>query len=79
MIDLAVGAEGCAGAVTLYGKPEGATVVAQSYDPDDPSAPVCRVELSLDDEGVLTTAVAGPCGYYHGAACGFDGVMTRAR
>ena len=77
VIDLHTGSEGCSGAVTLYGKPEGATVLGESYDPQDPSAPVCRVELSLDSKGALRTEVAGPCMTYHGASCGFDGAMTR--
>lgn len=77
VIDLYAGAEGCSGAVTLYGKPEGSVVLGESYDPDDPSAPVCRVELSLG-KGALKTEVAGPCTHYHGGACGFDGSMRRS-
>jgi len=76
VIDLVTGVPGCSGAVTLYGKPKGAAVLGESYDPKNPSAPVCRVELSLD-KGVLKTEVAGPCTYYHGGSCGFDGTMTR--
>lgn len=76
VIDLYAGAKGCSGAVTLYGKPKGSTVLGESYDPKNPSAPVCRVELTLDN-GVLTTQVAGPCTYYHGGSCGFDGTMTQ--
>lgn len=77
VIDLVTGIEGCAGAVTLYGKPSGATVLSESYDPNDPSAPVCRVDLSRDGKGVLTAEEAGSCNYYHGTSCGFDGNMTR--
>lgn len=76
VIDLHTGSEGCSGAVTLYGKPRGSTVLGESYDPKDPSAPVCRVELALD-KGVLKTLVAGPCTSYHGASCGFNGTMMR--
>lgn len=76
VIDLVTGLEGCAGAVTLYGKPSGAKVLGESYDPNDPSAPLCRVELSRDGMGVLTTEEAGPCNYYHGTSCGFEGSMT---
>ena len=79
VIELATGVPGCAGAVTLYGKPEGFSAFGESYDPDEPSAPVCRVNLSLDGKGVLKTEVAGPCSYYHGASCGFDGALTRAK
>lgn len=79
MIDLHTDSEGCSGAVTLYGKPKGATVLGKSYDSKDPSAPVCRVELSLDSEGALKAEVAGPCTTYHGASCGFDGIMTRGK
>lgn len=78
VIELATGAPGCSGAVTLYGKPDGTTVLGESYAPDDPSAPVCRIGLSLGGDGVLTAEVTGPCDYYHGASCGFDGAMTRA-
>jgi uncharacterized protein YecT (DUF1311 family) len=78
VIDLVTGVPGCSGAVTLYGKPKGATVLGESYDPKDPSAPVCRVELSLG-KGVLKTEVAGPCTYYHGGSCGFDGSLTRSK
>ena len=78
VIDIATAAEGCAGAVTLYGKPEGARVLGESYDASDPSAPVCRVELSLE-KGMLKTETAGPCSYYHGAACSFDGSLKRSK
>lgn len=78
VIELTTGVPGCSGAVTLYGKPKGATVLGESYDPNDPSAPVCRVELSLDGKGTLKTEVAGPCTTYHGTSCGFDGSLTRS-
>lgn len=79
VIDLATGIEGCAGAVTLYGKADGATVLGESYDPNDPNDPVCRVQLSSDDKGILKTEEAGPCNYYHGGSCSFDGSMTRGK
>ena len=31
------------------------------------------------DLAVLKAEVAGPCDYYHGGFCGFDGKMTRGR
>lgn len=77
VIDLVTGVPGCSGAVTLYGKPKGASVLAESYDPTQPAAPACRVELSLDGKGQLMTEVVGPCTFYHGASCGFDGSMRR--
>ena len=79
VIDLVTAVEGCSGAVTLYGKPKGSAVLGESYDPNDPAAPACRVELSLDSKGMLKTEVAGPCTFYHGAACGFDGSLTRSK
>lgn len=79
VIDLVTGSEGCAGAVTLYGKPSGATVRGESYDPNDSAAPVCRVELSRDGKGGLKSDEAGPCAYYHGGSCNFDGSMTRGK
>ncbi|MBN8975397.1 MAG: DUF1311 domain-containing protein [Rhizobiales bacterium] len=79
VIDLTIGVPGCSGAVTLYGKPNGSSVLGESYNPNDPSAPVCRVGLSLDGKDVLKTEVAGPCTSYHGASCGFDGSMTRRK
>jgi uncharacterized protein YecT (DUF1311 family) len=78
VIDLYTAVEGCSGAVTLYGKPKGNTVLGESYDSNDAAAPVCRVEMSLGNKGVLKTEVAGPCTFYHGGACGFDGSMTRS-
>lgn len=78
VIDLVTGVPGCSGAVTLYGKPKGTAVLGESYDPNDPYAPVCRVELSLD-KGALTTEVAGPCTSYHGGSCGFDGRLKRIK
>ncbi len=78
VIDLHTAGQGCSGAVTLYGKPTGSTVLGESDNPNEPAAPVCRVELTLD-KGGLTAEVAGPCDYYHGAACGFDGRMIRDR
>lgn len=76
VIELATGTPGCSGAVTLYGRPEGAAVAAESYDPGEPDAPVCRVDLSLGKD-VLKVEEVGPCSYHHGAACGFDGSLTR--
>ncbi len=78
VIDLYTAGEGCSGAVTLYGKPKRASVLGESYGPNEPAAPICRVELSLDDNGVLKTEVAGPCTDYHGGACGFGGSLTRS-
>lgn len=75
VVELVTGAEGCSGAVTLYGKPKGTVVTGESYDPSQPDAPVCRVELSLD-RNTLTTQEVGPCAYYHGGSCGFDGGLT---
>ena len=77
MIDLYTSVEGCSGTVTLYGKPNGATVFGESYAPEDRGVPICRVELLLDKKGALSAEVAGPCTFYHGAACSFDGSMTR--
>jgi hypothetical protein len=77
VIDLHAGIKGCTGAVTLYGKPKHNVVLGESYDSNNRSAPVCCVELSLD-KGVLKAKVAGPCDYYHGGSCGFDGHMTRS-
>jgi uncharacterized protein len=68
---------GCSGAVTLYGKPKGSAVRGESYDPNDPTAPVCRIELSLEGD-TLKTETAGPCTTYHGSACGFDGSLKRS-
>lgn len=76
VIDFAVGIEGCAGAVTLHGVPSGSELVGEGGDPEDTTAPVCRVDLSLDKD-TLKSEVAGPCSYYHGAACDFSGTMVR--
>lgn len=77
VVELVTGAEGCSGAVTLYGKPKGTVATGESYDPSQPDAPICRVELSLD-RNTLTTQEAGPCAYYHGGSCGFGGGLTRS-
>jgi hypothetical protein len=77
VIDLVAGVPGCSGAVTLYGKPKDKAVLGESYDPNDPSAPVCRVELSFDKKGMLTAEEVGSCTYYHGASCGFEGSLAR--
>ncbi|MGB3271600.1 MAG: lysozyme inhibitor LprI family protein [Xanthobacteraceae bacterium] len=77
VIDLVTGQSGCSGAVTLYGEPKDKTVLGESYDPVAPATPVCRVQLSIDNKSVLTTNVVGPCAFFHGGACGFNGSMTR--
>lgn len=77
VIDLVTGVPGCSGSVTLYGKPKDKAVLGESYDPNDSSAPVCRVELSLDEKGMLTAEEVGSCTYYHGVSCGFEGSLTR--
>lgn len=80
VIDLVTGQPGCSGAVTLYGKPkEDRTVLGESYDPSTPTAPICRVQLAIDNKGVLTTEVVGPCAFFHGGACDFNGRMTRGK
>ncbi|OWT61902.1 lysozyme inhibitor LprI family protein [Candidimonas nitroreducens] len=78
-VDLYTSAPGCSGAVTLYGQPQGAKLQGTSHDPDQPAAPACTIEFSLDHAGALKSEVAGPCSYYHGASCGFDGSMTRSK
>jgi hypothetical protein len=77
VIDLVTGAPGCSGSVTVYGKPRDNAVGGESYDPTDPGAPVCTIDLSLDGKGTLTAEEVGSCTYYHGASCGFEGTMTR--
>src|SRR3546814_5618398 len=77
-VDLYTGTQACSGAVTLYGKPHGTTLIGESKEPNEPDAPACRIELSIDSKGTLKTEVAGPCAYYHGGACGFDGTLTRS-
>jgi hypothetical protein len=78
VIDMVTGADGCSGAVTLYGKPDGKSVTGASYDPADKEAPICRVDISIGESGEMEAATAGPCSYYHGAACGFDGKLMRS-
>ncbi|MGO4562658.1 hypothetical protein [Rhizobiales bacterium 3FA27D7] len=78
VIEFTTGAPGCSGTATLYGKPKGSAVLGESYDPNDPAAPVCRVELSLDGNA-LKTEVAGPYTTFHGTSCGFDGSMTQSK
>lgn len=75
VIDLVTGLLGCSGAVTLFGKPEGATVFSEGYDPTDLGAPVCGVDFSIDGKGALTAEEVGFCSYYRGASCGFDGSL----
>ncbi len=77
VIDLVTATEGCSGAVTLYGKPEGRRVTAKSYDAQNPRAPVCTIAFERGADGSLRGETAGDCMSYHGAACGFDGVLTR--
>jgi len=68
----------CAGAVTVFGKPQGLSVKGVSYDPNDKAAPICEVHLSINESGEMEATSRGDCTYYHGAACGFDGVMKKA-
>lgn len=78
VIDLVVGLPGCSGAVTLYGKPKGNVVLGESYDVNERKAPLCRIELALGSAGELKSSVVdGRCAFYHGAACSFDGSMSR--
>jgi hypothetical protein len=77
VIDLVTGAKDCSGAVTLFGKPDGKSVTGASYDPNDKAAPVCQVDFSIGDDGGMEASAAGPCSYYHGGSCGFDGKLTR--
>lgn len=77
VIDLVTGVPGCSGAVTLYGKPHGNSVIGESYDKEFSGTPVCRVELSLDKKDMLTAEEVGACSFYHGASCGFEGSLMR--
>jgi hypothetical protein len=61
VIDLVTGMEGYSGAVTLYGKPSGTTVmIGESYDPADPTASACRVALSRGGNALEAEEI-GPC------------------
>ncbi len=79
VIDLMTAAEGCSGAVTLYGKPTATSVLGESYDASDRTAPVCKVDIVLGKPGEMEATTAGDCVQYHGAACGFDGKLTQSR
>jgi len=79
VIDMVTATEGCSGAVTLYGKPEGRRLTAKSYDAQNPRAPVCTIAFERGADGGLRGETAGDCGFYHGAACGFDGQLAREK
>ncbi len=77
VVDLITGMPGCSGAVTLYGKPAGRALHGASYDPIEPSAPVCDINFDLDASGTLNVDAYGDCNYYHGGGCIFDGTLTK--
>ncbi|MER0240413.1 hypothetical protein [Fulvimarina sp. MAC8] len=66
----------CVGNVTVYGKPDGSTLVGESYDPKQPEAPVCRLRMSRTGDR-LTIEELGSCSYWHGAGCDFSGEVAR--
>lgn len=67
----------CMGSVKVYGKLVGSKIAAESYDPADPSAPVCKMELELIGHNKLKVSEGENCHYNHGMSCAFDGNMTR--
>ena len=78
--DLEVATRGCAGQVTVFGRPEGPNgtrMRGESYTPDDPNGSGCRVDLELTPSGTLKMDEIEGCLYWHGASCGFFGEMSR--
>lgn len=66
----------CVGNMTVYGIPNGSTLIGESYDPQQPDAPVCKLRLSRDGND-LTIDEMDSCSYWHGAGCDFSGKVSR--
>lgn len=78
VVNMVVGRPGCSGSVSLYGIPDdNRKLRAESYDSKDPGAPVCTMELMLDNKGQLLVSEDHNCTYYHGVSCMYDGWLTQ--
>jgi hypothetical protein len=76
-ISVSTGEIGCGGSVTVYGKLGHSAILAESYDPTNPDAPICRIVLTTDGPNSLRITEVEGCAHYHGVACGFSGRLTR--
>jgi hypothetical protein len=76
VIALETATQGCAGSVTVYGRPEGDRIAAESYMPDDPDVPLCRIDIEQVGDGTLRVEEVENCLYFHGAACGFTADLS---
>jgi len=77
VVSFEVAKVGCQGDVTVYGKLGGTRVVAETYQPSDPSAPVCKIELELVGSNKLRVNEGENCYFFHGTSCGYEGTLTR--
>ena len=60
----------------VFGKPVGDRMSAESYDPKDLEAPLCRIDLTLNGSTPIVDEVEN-CVSFHGAACGFSATLKR--
>ncbi|MBK1793423.1 hypothetical protein JHL21_02795 [Devosia sp. WQ 349] len=76
---------GCAGGIdgeALFTAEGGNFFVEnEDYNPSEPQSyyniRMCEISFKLTPDGTLITEEVEGCGYYHGAACGFSGGLTR--
>lgn len=76
---------GCAGGIdgeALFTAEGGNFFVEnEDYNPAEPQSyyniRMCEISFKITPAGKLITEEVEGCGYYHGAACGFSGELTR--
>lgn len=77
--DMAGCGGGIDGQVILDSKGGNFFVENEDYDPDQDETGLnrrhCEIALTFNEDGTLTTEEQGGCLYYHGAACGFSGIL----
>lgn len=64
----------CAGRLSGIGKLEGTEMIVENVESRDDA--VCRLTIRFGRQGKRAQVTsAGRCSYFHGAACGFRGVL----
>ena len=75
---LSVGSEGCGGEISGIGQTKGNIFTFTPYVKSD-AEDSCSIKVIFDKNDKTINIKENNCSYYHGAACSFDGTLTRAR
>lgn len=76
--NLDVGSDGCGGEISGVGQAKGNILTFTPYVKFD-AEDSCSIKVVFDKDDKTITIKENNCSPYHGASCGFDGKLTKAR